>query len=277
MPATQIAQRQIKDGAINDAKVAAGAGIASTKLADGAEFLRRNGSVVMTGVLDANNNTIQNLPTPTLSHQASPKSYVDTQIAALNALFDSKGSARAASTGNVVVSNPGTASFDGVTLSNGDRLVLRAQSLPQENGIYVFNGSGSALTRAADMDAWTEVSGAFVAVEEGSTYADALFLCTSNASGGTLGTTAITWQQVNAAAGLLNTNFIDNETPTGTINGSNTAFTLANTPVAGSVSLYLNGQLLVSGAGNDFTISGTAITMIIAPLTGDVLIANYRR
>ena len=60
----------------------------------------------------------------------------------------------------------------------------------------------------------------------------------------------------------------------GAINGTNTAFTLAFTPVAGVI-LYLNGTRLRSGAGNDFTISGTAITMLYAPETGDVLIATY--
>lgn len=276
MPTTQIAQRQIRDGAINDAKVAAGAGIATSKLADGAEFLRRNGSVPLTGTMDANNNTIQNLPTPTQSHHAAPRSYVDTQIANLNALFDSKGSVRAATTGNITISNPATSSFDGITLSNGDRLLVRAQTASQENGIYVFNGSAAALTRATDMDAWTEIPGALVAVEEGSTLGDGVFLCTAN-GGGTLGTTPITWQQINAAAGLLATNFVTRETPSGAVNGVNTTYTLANTPVSGSERVYLNGNLQEPGAGNDYTISGATITYLTAPLTGDIIRVNYIR
>lgn len=277
MPTTQIVNRQIADGAIDNNKVAAGAGIASSKLADGANFLQRNGSVPLTGNLDANSNKLVNLPTPTASGDAAPKSYVDAQIAALNSIFDGKGSVRAASTANVTISNPGTATFDGVTLSSGDRFLLKNQTAQAENGIYIFNGSGSAMTRATDFDAWSEIPGAVVPVEEGTTNADTLWLCTSN-QGGTLGTTAVTWFQIpTTASGLTASNFVDQETPSGTVNGSNTAFSLANTPVAGSVHLYLNGVLQESGAGNDFTISGASITMAVAPLSGEKLRASYRK
>lgn len=73
------------------------------------------------------------------------------------------------------------------------------------------------------------------------------------------------------------TSFIDNETPSGTVNGSNTAFTLAFTPVTGTVRLYRDGQLLTGGAGNDYTISGASITMTTAPVTGSVLLAFYQK
>jgi hypothetical protein len=67
------------------------------------------------------------------------------------------------------------------------------------------------------------------------------------------------------------------ETPSGTVNGVNTAFTLANTPMAGTEQIFLNGLLLEAGAGNDYTISGTAITMLQVPVTGDRLRANYQK
>jgi hypothetical protein len=66
-----------------------------------------------------------------------------------------------------------------------------------------------------------------------------------------------------------------NETPSGDINGVNTSYTLANTPTAGTVMLYLNGLLQQEGAGNDYTISGTTITMESAPETGDILLSTY--
>lgn len=69
--------------------------------------------------------------------------------------------------------------------------------------------------------------------------------------------------------------FVVRETPTGTINGSNTAFTLANTPLANTEQIFLNGLLLEPGAGNDYTISGAAITMLQVPATGDRLKACY--
>jgi hypothetical protein len=81
---------------------------------------------------------------------------------------------------------------------------------------------------------------------------------------------------VTAGSGFLKyPALIANETPTGTINGTNAAFTLANTPQW--LQLYLNGVVLEVGIGNDYTISGTAITMLLVPQTGDKLRAYYAK
>lgn len=72
--------------------------------------------------------------------------------------------------------------------------------------------------------------------------------------------------------------FGDAETPSGTVNGINATFTLANTPSpAGSLILTKNGQVMKSG-GTDFTLATATITFATAaiPQTGDVLIAWYR-
>lgn len=275
MGATFLATRQIADGAITNAKIAAGAGIVTSKLQDGAEFIQRGGSVAFTGNQSIGGNKLTSLGTATVSTDAINLGQVQGLISALNSLFDTKPSAKAATTGNVTISNPGTASFDGVTLSSGDILFVRAQTAGAENGLYTFNGSGSALTRIPEMDAWNEIPGAFFAVEEGSTYVDSLWLCTSN-TGGTLGTTGVTFQQVNAA-GLTSSNFVVRETPSGSINGSNTSFSLANTPVAGTEQVFLNGLLQEPGSGNDYTISGATITYLTAPLTGEKIVVSYRK
>jgi len=66
------------------------------------------------------------------------------------------------------------------------------------------------------------------------------------------------------------------ETPSGTINGSNTTFTLAHTPTSNtSVLVFLNGVMQTQGAGADYTISTTTITYNTAPPTGSVLTAQY--
>lgn len=83
--------------------------------------------------------------------------------------------------------------------------------------------------------------------------------------------TAATWQSPAGAP-----TFRDRETPSGLVNGANTAYTLAFTPVAGSEHIYLNGILQEPGAGNDYTISGSAITYLAAPVTGDKVRASYR-
>jgi hypothetical protein len=78
-------------------------------------------------------------------------------------------------------------------------------------------------------------------------------------------------QQVTAAA--VGAVTVTEETPNGTINGVNTAFTLDFTPVTGTVRGFLNGQRLTTGV--DFTISGSNITAINIPLTGDTYFFDY--
>lgn len=277
MSTTQIVKRQIADGAIDNSKVQAGAGIETSKLAEGADLLKRDGSVLLTGNLDANNNKITNVSTPTANGDVANKSYVDTAISNLNSLFDAKGSVRVATTtnGTLATAFANGQTIDGVTLATGNRILLKNQSTQSENGIYTVSASG-APTRVTDMDVWSEVPGAFVVVEEGSINADTIWLCTAN-QGGTINSTAITFQQIPTTSGLSNTNFVDKEIPSGSINGSNTAFTLANTPILGSEHVYLNGMLQESGAGNDYTISGASITMLSAPLTGEKLRISYRK
>ena len=72
-----------------------------------------------------------------------------------------------------------------------------------------------------------------------------------------------------------NANFVTRETPSGLVNGTNTSYTLANTPVSGTEQVYLNGMLQEPGAGNDYTISGATITYLTAPLSGDKIRVTY--
>lgn len=83
--------------------------------------------------------------------------------------------------------------------------------------------------------------------------------------------TAATWQS--PAASPI---FVDKETPAnGTTVG--TDYVLAFTPVAGSEHVYVNGILQDAGTGNDYTISGAAITMLSPLTTGDKIRVSYRR
>ncbi len=71
--------------------------------------------------------------------------------------------------------------------------------------------------------------------------------------------------------------FIDQETPSGTIDGTNGTFTLANQPnPSTSLTIYLNGLHLMLGV--DYSFSGSTLTFFPAstPQPGDVLIADYR-
>jgi len=79
-------------------------------------------------------------------------------------------------------------------------------------------------------------------------------------------------------AALTDANFVDNETPTGDLDGVDVTYTLANAPSpAGSLHLYLNGIRQKSGGGNDYTLSGSTITFAVAPVSTDVILADYRK
>lgn len=110
-------------------------------------------------------------------------------------------SVRAATTGNITLS--GTQTIDTVAVIAGDRVLVRAQTAPAENGLYVV--AAGAWTRASDADTWNELVSSLVVVEEGTSFVDYTFLCTSN-QGGTLGVTAVTyilWQAFIAAGQVV--------------------------------------------------------------------------
>jgi hypothetical protein len=68
-----------------------------------------------------------------------------------------------------------------------------------------------------------------------------------------------------------------NEVPSGTVNGTNDTFTLANTPNAAGIVLSVNGLKLKVGSGNDYTLSGDTITFLSGaiPQSGDQISAEY--
>jgi hypothetical protein len=153
------------------------------------------GKIVFTGVggvaIDAGGFTIANVGAPSSGSDAANKTYVDNKINGVNW----KPSVRAMSSSNTTVSNPGTAVFDGVTLSSGDRLLLTGQSTASQNGIWVFNGSGSALTRPVDYGAAsTQTPDTAVFVAEGTSNSDTGWVISSDGSV-TVDTTATTWTQ----------------------------------------------------------------------------------
>ncbi len=69
-------------------------------------------------------------------------------------------------------------------------------------------------------------------------------------------------------------NFKDDETPTGIINGVNTTFTLSQTPLAGSLKVYRGGAR--QKVTEDYTLSATTITFILAPQVGEIILCDYR-
>ncbi len=80
-----------------------------------------------------------------------------------------------------------------------------------------------------------------------------------------------------SGGGGLLPSFADGEVPSGSINGANTVFSLANSPSpAGSLDLYVNGLLMRQGG--DYSLSNNVVTFVTAstPQSGDALLGSYR-
>jgi len=183
-----------------------------------------------TGTVAMSSKRVSGVATPTATTDAANKAYVDSVAEGL----DIKESVVAATTAALaaVTYNNGTAgvgatltanangvlaAIDGVTMVAGERVLIQDQAAALQNGIYVCTSIGAVgapfvLTRAGDMDGSpaSEIPGAFVFVEEGTTNADNGFVCTTNAPV-TMGTTAINFTQfsgagqITAGAGLSKT------------------------------------------------------------------------
>lgn len=149
-----------------------------------------------------------------------------------------KASVRAATTANGTLATAfeNGDTLDGITLATGDRILLKNQSTASENGIYTVNASG-APSRASDADAFAELNGAVVMIEEG----------TVNANNA--------WTQTAQLTALS-----DNQTWVQF--GAGTSYTGANAiSVSGSViSLLLDGSSLTqSGSGLKLNVVGSPV------------------
>lgn len=148
--------------------------------------------------LDANNVArIINLPAPTASGDAAPKSYVD---AAIEGVRD-KGSARVRVASNINLAAPGS-SLDGVSMNVNDIFLADGQTAGAEKGTYVWNGAATPATRAPNMNAADEFVNALIAISEGTS---AGTTWRQTAIGITLGTTPIAFVQFGTGAAAATT------------------------------------------------------------------------
>jgi len=213
------------------------------------------------------------------ANSLATKQYVD----AIKTGLDVKDSVRVATTANITISsalNNGD-SIDGVTLADGDRVLVKNQSIGSQNGIYVV---GSSPARSTDMDDDVEVTGGtFVFVEEGTANADNGYVISTDGTI-TVGSTAFTWTQFSGAGQITAGNGLVKGTgaSANTINAVGTAdkitvsadnITIATTYV-GQTSITTLGTI-TTGTWNGSTIGtskgGTGLT---AAAKGSVLVAN---
>jgi hypothetical protein len=201
---------------------------------------------------------------PSNATDAATKAYVDSVAQGL----DIKPSVRALASANVTVSNPGTSTFDGVSLTSGDRLLLTGQSTGSQNGIWVFNGSSSALTRPSDFTGAGPYAGSTVFVSEGTTYGNTTWVLTTD-DPITVNTTALVWAQF-GGAGTYTAGA--NLTLTGTlfavdlVDGAHGGTGVNNS----GKTITLGGNLVTSGA-NSLTLTTTGATNVTLPTSGTLV------
>lgn len=178
------------------------------------------GGSTMTGALTLSGD-------PTAENHATTKHWVESRAF--------KDSCRVATTAALTVTattttltNAGTLaaiSIDGISLSVGDRVLVKDQATTNQNGIYTVTTVGTAavawvLTRGTDSDTWNDLVAAVTLIDQGTVNDNTMWMSTT-AIGGTLGTTAITFQALSnpqiAAIATLSTNGLITRTAAGTI------------------------------------------------------------
>lgn len=162
--------------------------------------------------------------------------YVDSQISG-------RMTVRVATTANITIAtalNSGD-TIDGVTLADGDLVLVKNQSTASQNGVYTVSSSP---VRSTLFDTWNEHPGSIITVQEGTQNADTIWLCTSN-RGGTLGTTSITFVQLNLTGELLIANNLSD------VASAATAFTnikqAASETATGVVELATQAEAIAGG------------------------------
>jgi len=248
-----------------------------------------------TGQVHVGGFKIESLGAPTASTDAATKQYVDDVAQGLAvqapAIVASTGTYAAMSTGTVTYNN-GTAgvgatltttvaltAIDGVTLTVGDRIVIKDEAggdLPN-NGIYTYTSS-TVLTRATDFDTPTEMAGGdFVFVQQGTLYNDTGWVMTDPVV--TVGTSDVTFVQFSGAGSftagagltLTGTEFsVNTDNLTTDISGGNVVvktsaqFTTPDIGAATGTSLTATGNV----AGGNLTTVG------VVSATGNVIGGN---
>ena len=210
-----------------------------------------NGNVILaptgTGTINASGSRLTNLPLPVAASDATSKSYVDSVAAGLKP----KEQVVVASTADIDITTGGLLTIDGVVLSAGQRVLVKDQSLPEENGIYDV-GLGTWV-RASDANTFVELVGATTFVSGGPTNIGKTFLCDSLA-GGTINVDPVNW--IVFSSGLGTVTSVGLTMPA--------QFTVASSPVttSGTLAVTLNTQ--------------TANSVFAGPVSGGAVAPTFR-
>ena len=167
------------------------------------------------------------------------------------------------------------------TLTAGYRILVKNQTAGADNGIYV--AAAGAWARSSDANTWDEIVSAYLFVLAGTTWSGSSWVNT-NQTGGTLGTTPITFTQFSnnaiytAGTGLTLSGFQFSITPVGTAGtyGSASQVPVIVTNASGQVSSVTNTSIAisnaqVSGLGTMSTQNASAVAITGGTINGTTI------
>jgi hypothetical protein len=188
---------------------------------------------------------------PVGNNDLTTKLYVDSLALGISW----KQPVNAATTANITLS--GAQTIDTVSVVAGDRVLVKNQTAPAENGIYI--AAAGAWSRSPDANIWDELVSALVFVESGA-QAGSAWYCPVQ-PGGTLGVTAITWNNF-SVGGVYFAGTGLNLSGGDTFNITNTGVTAATYGSASAVpAIAVNQQGQITSASNtNIAIAGSQVT-----------------
>ena len=224
------------------------------------------------GTFDFQSAVLQ-VATPSADSHAATKGYVDALAQGLHW----KDSVKVATTANITLS--GSQTIDGIAVSADERVLVKDQSTASENGIYV--AASGAWSRAADMNAADEFSGAAVFVQQGSTNADTGYVCTNDGDV-TVGTTSIAFTQFTGAGQFTAGDGLDLTGSTFSVNVDDSSIEISadalQVKAAGITNAMLAGSIENAKLANS-TISGVALGGTLGALSasaaGAITMTSY--
>lgn len=216
--------------------------------------IKKDGSVAFTAAQSMGGFKLTSLADPTTGGDA-----VNLQtLQAYQEGLKPKAAVRVATVGAGILSNSfeNGEGIDGLTLATGDRILIKNQASPAQNGIYVVQESGAPV-RASDFDSISpidEINGAYVPVQEGTVNAGKFFV-QSGSTVSVVGTDAINFVFFNSAATLTGGQGI-------TITGNNIEVDHDGeglTFASGQLSIELDGATLAKSAAG-LRLENTSVT-----------------
>lgn len=184
------------------------------------------------------------LAAPSSDKDATNKAYVDSIATGL--YWKAAVDVSTTTSGTLSTSFANGQSVDGVTLSTGQRILIKNQVNGIENGIYVVQASGAPV-RASDYASGASVAATAVFVQQGTTNGDSGWVCTNNSGSDVVGTDSLVFVQ----------------------------FTGTNTIVAGSGLSKTGNTLSVVVDNSSIEIGGSGLNVKAAGVTNNMLVNDF--